>query len=68
MRKPDQFEKPDQYEKAGQYEKTDQHEERASAKMAPNDYQRDATDASTMAPVRQWPVAPDLAGLLGYFA
>jgi hypothetical protein len=52
----------------GQYEKTGQYEERASAKMAPNDYQRDATDASTMAPVRQWPVAPDLAGLLGYFA
>ena len=52
----------------GQYEKTDQHEERASAKMAPNDYQRDAPDASTMATVRQWPVAPDLAGLLGYFA
>ena len=52
----------------GQYEKTDQHEERASAKMAPNDYQRDANDASTMATVRQWPVAPDLAGLLGYFA
>ena len=52
----------------GQYEKTDQYKKRTSAKMALNDYQRDATDASTMATVRQWPVAPDLARLLGCFA
>ena len=52
----------------GQYEKTGQHKEGASAQMALNDYQRDATDASTMATVRQWPFAPDLVGLLGYFA
>ena len=63
-----QYEKTGQYEKNGPVRKTDQHKERASAKMALNDYQRDATDASTMATVRQWPVAPDLAGLLGYFA
>ena len=36
--------------------KTGQYKKWASAKMAPNGYQRDATDAPTMATVTQWPL------------